>query len=151
MDAIEKALEGTRGPKRSSTLRSWATATAAEGHPELLARAYERLLAKDPNDHDALRGHALLLCAAPEPSVRDGEYARVLAERLCEQEKWANWKSVSVLAAAYAETGNFTQAVEYAQLAEELAPAEERPERRRRIEQYRAEVPFRLPPWARRD
>ncbi|EMI16491.1 hypothetical protein RMSM_06585 [Rhodopirellula maiorica SM1] len=59
---------------------------------------------------------------------------------------WDDWVAVSVLGAAYSEAGDFDRALKYARMALELAPAHEKPERSKRIAQFRNHEPFRIPP-----
>ena len=102
----------------------------------------------DETLHAAAIMLARLQACCPHALVRDGVKAIANAERICALEGWNNWHSLSILAAAYAETGDFANAIEYAQQAHDLAPDEEQPERRRRLEQYERRECYRLPEWA---
>lgn len=50
-----------------------------------------------------------------------------------------------VLAAAYAEIGDFESALRFARQSADLAPESEKETRRARIRQYEQGIPFRLP------
>ena len=68
-----------------------------------------------------------------------------MARELCEKTDWQDWLSVSVLGAAYSELNDFENALVYAQMALDLAPDDEKPERQKRIEQFTNKIPFRIP------
>lgn len=55
---------------------------------------------------------AWLLATCPDPAVRNGDKAVERATRACELTDW-NLNSLDTLAAAYAEKGEFLQAVKY--------------------------------------
>jgi tetratricopeptide (TPR) repeat protein len=63
---------------------------------------------------------AWLLATCPEAAYRNG--AEAVAEGLqgCEVSYWSDWGAVDVLAAAYAEHGDFDRAIEFAKLAQSL-------------------------------
>ena len=61
------------------------------------------------------------MASHPDAEVRDGAQAVRLAERACELEDYKAPASLDTLAAAYAEVGQFEQAVKTAQRAGKLA------------------------------
>jgi len=101
----------------------------------------------DDSLHAAAISLARLQACCPLAVVRDGQKAVANAERICAIEGWNNWSSVSIVAAAYAECGDFATAIRYAQQAHDLAPDDEKPERLRRIEQFQRNECYRLPEW----
>jgi tetratricopeptide (TPR) repeat protein len=74
---------------------------------------YDRVLRIDPKDGGALTSRALLLAACPDAKYRDGKRAVETARRACELTDWKNSYCLDPLAAAYAEAGDFAQAVKY--------------------------------------
>jgi tetratricopeptide (TPR) repeat protein len=114
---------------------------------DFLQRAYK----SQPTDPFILLHLALLKAACPESEFRDGEMAVELATSLCALSDGKNWLHLSILAAAYAEVGQFEQAIEAAHAAYELAPIEEKDRRKARIEQYRKCIPYRCSPEKDRD
>lgn len=116
-------------------------------------RDYERALASfneavrlDAKDADATDSVAWLLATAPDAKLRNGKRAVELATRACELTDWKNGSYVDTLAAAYAEAGNFAEAMRYQQLA--LANTEfeqsEGKNARNRLALYKKNRPNRL-------
>lgn len=68
-----------------------------------------RLSPKSPHGYNAL---AWLLATCPTPSIRDGKKAVGLARTACELSAWKEWRCVGTLGAAWAEAGDFEQAVQ---------------------------------------
>jgi tetratricopeptide (TPR) repeat protein len=97
----------------------------------------------DPHYARALHQLAYLCACCPDADLRDGRRAVEFAKRACDASEWKEWIMVSGLAAAYAESGDYESAVRFAEMTLDMAPAEERGERMRRLEQYRAGIPHR--------
>lgn len=72
----------------------------------------------DPESEDWC---AYQLATSVHSELRDGKAAIALATRACEATGWGNVKYLETLAAAYAETGDFQQAIKWAQHAIEVA------------------------------
>ena len=103
-----------------------------------------------PNWAPALNDLAWLLATHPRAEVRDGKQAVQLAEKLCDLTGYRQPGALATLAAAYAETGQYTQAVSTAQAAYDLALAAQTADLaaalRHQLQLYRSNLPCHEPP-----
>jgi tetratricopeptide (TPR) repeat protein len=120
------------------------------GHNHYLLGNYKQALAdytaclKVQADHAvALNNRAWLLATCPDNSIRNGKQAVADAERACDLTQDRDFDFLDSLAAAYAEAGQFDDAVEVAKIALETAPEEARGDIRARIDQYSRKVAHR--------
>jgi protein O-mannosyl-transferase len=108
---------------------------------------YERALLIAPDSTLALNNLGWVLATAPDPSVRNGARAIELAHKANELSGNANAVFARTLAAAYAETGHFPEAIEIAQRASQIAADEGKPTLAKRIsedaDRYRSALPLR--------
>jgi tetratricopeptide (TPR) repeat protein len=92
----------------------------------------------------ALNSLAWLRATCPEKATRNGKEAVQLAIKACELSNWTHWSYIDTLAAAYAEAGDFEQAVKYQKQALEMV---RRPSDYSRINQrlalYQEQKPYR--------
>ena len=111
--------------------------------------AQREALRLDPDSLEALNNLAWILATHPEGQFRNGAEAVQLAQRACDRAAWKQTTFVGTLAAAYAEAGQFDQAVATAGKA--CALAEQNGERalleknRQLLELYRAGQPYHEP------
>jgi Tfp pilus assembly protein PilF len=85
------------------------------------AEHYQKTLESEPESQLALNNLAWLLAAGPDDSLRDGRRAIELAVKLNRVTQQNNPFYIRTLAAAYAEAGQFENAVETGQRASGLA------------------------------
>ena len=105
---------------------------------------FESALKAEPHNPLYLNDIAWLEAACPEAALRDGRRAAELAMEACELTHWRNPAIIDTLAAAYAESGQFDEAVEMQQKATDLAPSREREDYRRRLKLYQEGKPYRF-------
>lgn len=92
---------------------------------------------------------ARLFAACPDAKYRDGKKAVEHATTACELMNWKNRVTLATLAAAYAESGDFQQAIEWQSKAIELGGArKEINDYRQRLELYKQGKPYREAPTA---
>lgn len=104
------------------------------------------ILKVNPNDVAARRRRALVLATSPDPRLRDGRQAVADAVRACDLTRWQHAETISVLAAAYAELGDFAKAVEWETKALRMASDKEtQTEFTATLKLYRLHKPYRLP------
>jgi serine/threonine-protein kinase len=89
-------------------------------------------------------GRAWYLATAPEEAARSGPQAVEDATSACELTDWNEPAYLDTLAAAYAESGQFEQAVRHQQLAIKLAPESLRAQLQAHLELYQAGKPCRM-------
>jgi tetratricopeptide (TPR) repeat protein len=74
---------------------------------------FETAIKLNPEDSLAKNNYAWLLATCPDAAYRNGARAVELALKACQLTGWKQWISVDSLAAAYAEVGDFAQAIKY--------------------------------------
>jgi tetratricopeptide (TPR) repeat protein len=79
----------------------------------------------NPNYAAAFNNLASLWSTCPDEKFRDGPNALEYANKACELSKWANCLFLFTLGGAYAELGQFDQAVHWAKKSLELAPKQQ--------------------------
>ena len=89
------------------------------------ASDYEAAIRINPNYVPALKNLAWLRATCAIEQAKDVKKAVELARLTCERTNWKNHECLSVLAAAYSESGRFTDAVRSQQEAISLLPAED--------------------------
>lgn len=108
---------------------------------------YEAAIQRDPKYVDALNNLAWLLATHPDEKIRDGAKAVELARRACQLTDWRIAIPMGTLAAAYAETGEFSNAVLMATKARDQANAEGEPDLAQKnealLKHYQGGMPFR--------
>ena len=83
---------------------------------------YETAVAVDPEHAEAFNNLAWLQTTCPAVEFRDAPKAVKAATRACELTNWQNHDYLSTFAAAYSETGDFNDAVEWQKKALDLLP-----------------------------
>jgi tetratricopeptide (TPR) repeat protein len=106
---------------------------------------FREALRRDPKDPEANNALAWVRATCPEEAIRNGDEAIRLALKACEYSRWQNSSFVDTLAAAYAETGDYTNAVKFQQRAldDKDVPAATRQEMESRLALYREGKPYR--------
>jgi tetratricopeptide (TPR) repeat protein len=98
-----------------------ADACLESGKLEEAALHYRRALEESPDFLPALLGLASLLATANDENLRDGREAVTHAEKACDLTRYADPNALAVLAAAYAQTGQYGNAVYFTERALTLA------------------------------
>jgi tetratricopeptide (TPR) repeat protein len=114
-----------------------------KGDRDAAKRDLDRMAERVPNKAPALNNLAWILGTHRDKWVRDGAYAVKIARRACELTEWKDPTLLDTLAAAYAESGLFDEAVEYQDKALSLADEKAAEAYRRRLKLYRSGKPYR--------
>jgi tetratricopeptide (TPR) repeat protein len=109
---------------------------------------YQKALQIEPDYAKALNNLAWVLATCPQASLRNGNKAVALAQRANQLTGDGNPVVLGTLAAAYAEAGRFSEAVETAQRALQLAETQSNTALadaiRSQLKFYQAGIPFHL-------
>ena len=103
---------------------------------------YNEALRFDGKNANLLNGVAWLLATCPDEKGRDGKRAVELAKQALELRK-DDPNIMDTLAAAYAEVGNFDEAVRFQEQALRDPAFENNPGYRERLELYKKKIPYR--------
>jgi Flp pilus assembly protein TadD len=127
-----------------------AAALAGQHKTREAIQHYQAALKTLPDFPEALNNLAWILAANPDPQIRNGREAVALAERACKLTDYKQPMMVGTLAAAYAESGRFVEAVTTAEKAKTLAEQANQTELAARnhtlLERYRSGQPARDTP-----
>jgi tetratricopeptide (TPR) repeat protein len=104
-------------------LRELAELLGRKGRHDLEAAVYSASLEANPKDILSLNNLAWLLATSPDSRLRDGPRAARLATLACELDGNQTAFLLGTRAAAEAEAGDFTRAVETARIAQQRARA----------------------------
>jgi tetratricopeptide (TPR) repeat protein len=98
-----------------------------------------------PEDTDALRNLAWFMATTPRDDLRDGKTAIQYGKKTCELSGWKNADHLGTLAAAFAESGDFQEAVKWQKKALEAGyvDKEELDQAQMRLKLYEAGKPYR--------
>lgn len=107
---------------------------------------YKNVVRIDPRSAKAINNLAWLLATCPKAQLRDGQKAIEYAKRACDLTNWKHPYILGTLAAAYAETGDFDNAVKYQQQADSLYSEKDKQRWKYLIELYKAHRPYEAKP-----
>jgi tetratricopeptide (TPR) repeat protein len=112
--AIADCTEAIRLDLQSAkAYRSRGFAWRENGEYEKAIVDFNKATGLDPENADRYIVLAWLLATCPDARYRDGDRASQLAEKACELADHVDAKCLCVLAAAYAEKGDFDDAVKW--------------------------------------
>jgi len=104
------------------------TVLVQQGHVGEGVEEWQKVLVIQPDNGNALSNLAWVFAASPDPSLRDGPRALELAERALRLSAGRIPILFRTLAAAYAENGRFSEAIQTAQKGIELARSQGNPD-----------------------
>jgi protein O-mannosyl-transferase len=150
-DAIDEYLEAGRlKPDYAEAHFNLANIYNQQGHTDEATAEYEKAIELRPNlqpARQALRAIAWVMATNPDTVKRNGPQALKLAEQLSQSSDGNDVSDLATLAAAYAETGKYSDAVKTASQARQLALSQNytalAAALQRQIELYQAGQPLR--------
>ncbi|MEN6406546.1 MAG: tetratricopeptide repeat protein [Thermoguttaceae bacterium] len=104
---------------------------------------YEKALKFQPDDYGLLNNLAWVLATSPDAKLRDGRRALELAAKACKTSDYKLAYILSTLAAAYAETGDFQNAVKWSTKAVEIGDKDHDDSLHKELKSYQAQKPWR--------
>jgi protein O-mannosyl-transferase len=126
-----------------------AEALQRQGKTPAAVAEYYKVLRLYPQHFPAMLQLAILMSTSPDASVRDGKKALEFARQVTELSKHTHPLALHALAASYAETGDFPEAVDTAKEAIAVADMYKNQQMvdvlRQTIQGYQLGVPFREP------
>lgn len=122
-EAVRYLGEAVRVKPDSATRLQLAPLLASLGQPEAAVAQCRAVLAKAPKSFPALNNLAWILATCSDAKVRNGAEAVQLAETACQLTGNKDAMTLGTLGAAYAEAGQFTNAVAAAEQAIAIANA----------------------------
>jgi tetratricopeptide (TPR) repeat protein len=146
-DALQHFREALRlDPMNAEAHYNVGSMLRARGDFAAALVLFRQALQLRPDWLPAVASLAWLLATAPDAALRDADQAIQFAERAADLTGRQDASAMDVLAAAYAEAGQFDRAIAAAQLALTLNPdAALAAAIRRRLELYRQHQPYRSP------
>jgi len=116
---FEKAVQ--IAPDHASAHNNLALAYKKLGRAADAITEYREAIRLNPEQIEAINNLAWTLATEPNPQFRNGAEAVQLATRACELTRYQHPLTLATIAAAYAETGHFDEAVSFAEQALQLA------------------------------
>ncbi|MCA9167250.1 MAG: tetratricopeptide repeat protein [Planctomycetales bacterium] len=107
----------TATPDFQPALRRRGDAYLSVGKHAEAIQDYEAAMKLTPDDPGILNNLAWVLATSPRDEVRDGKRAIEIAQKACDLTEFKLPHMISTLAAAYAETGNFDEAIKWSEKA----------------------------------
>jgi tetratricopeptide (TPR) repeat protein len=103
---------------------------------------YDRAYRASPDSIDVQNNLAWILATCPDKDLRDAPRAVTLAEQAARSTNYADASMLDTLAAAYAEAGDFANAVRTQREAIRLTPANYRSGLQQRLDLYLRDKPY---------
>ena len=120
-----------------------AFAWVTKGEEDKALADLQQTVRLQPSNAVAYKILAVIQATCPDARYRDGQAAVMNAKQACRLLN-DHWGCLEILAAAYAESGDFAAAKQWQAKAIELAPEKEKVVLRSRLELYQQNKPFRL-------
>jgi len=92
---------------------SWGNTHLANKEYDKAIASYTEAIKLDPKDARPHERLAWVLATAPKDELRNGKKAVNYAQRACELTEWKNPDCLATLSAAFAESGNFKEAIHW--------------------------------------
>lgn len=129
-------------PTSAGAYKNRGSAWSNKGEYDDAISDYQKTIELEPNlafGHNAL---AWLLATCPDSKYRDGEKAIATATKACALTAWKNADFIDTLAAAYAESGDFNNAVKWQLKVIEILPERDKDDYKDSLRLYQSGKPY---------
>lgn len=133
-------------PKLADPYANRGNVLRGRGMYEQAIADFEKAVRLDPRNAAAHNNLAWLRATCPDEKYRDGKAAVEAATKACELSDWKNPDWLDSLAAAYAEAGQFDEAIKTQTRAIDQAPEAQKADMQARLALYEEQKPFRDAP-----
>ncbi|HVW02875.1 MAG TPA: hypothetical protein VHB77_21125, partial [Planctomycetaceae bacterium] len=137
----QKALELV--DNEPSLRAMWGKQHEREGRMREAIADYEAVLKRHPRHSLALHNLAAILATATDDGLREGKRSIELAKAAVQTRQIPDEDAYATLAAAYAESGQFTEAVKWSTKSMEASPEWTHPKKQKVIDLYKQKKPLR--------
>jgi serine/threonine-protein kinase len=124
---------------------SWGNTHLANKEYDKAIADYTEAIKLDPKDARVYERLAWVLATVPKDELRDGKKAMDYARKACELTDWKNPDYLATLSAAFAESGDFKEAIKWQMKALEAPELEQDKgdEYRQRLKMFEEGKPYR--------
>jgi tetratricopeptide (TPR) repeat protein len=141
IEVLDSLIEAD--PKNADALRARGDALLSIGKHVEAVNDYENALKVDPEDTGVLNNLAWVLATSTDDKVRNADRSIELGKKACELTKYEKPHILSTLAAGYAESGKWDEALKWSKKAVELGEGEVSEQLKQELESYEQKKPWR--------
>lgn len=136
----------SKDPNNESVLMMRAKSLVAKHEYSSALEDLNRQATTNPNNIQVMILKAQIYGGCPEDMIRNGAKARELALSACRASEWKDWQALECLAFAYAELGDFKEAIKWQKNALEAGVPDEAKKRSQlHLRELEQQKPLRIP------
>lgn len=141
---LDKIIARAKGSDQSRALRARADVLLTIGKHEQAIKDYEKAIKLTQKPAAGMLNNlAWVLATSPVDKLRNGKRAIELAKKACEKTEYKAAYILSTLASAYAEAGDYDQAIKWSAKAVELGEKHLKKQLQEELDSYKKKKPWR--------